>query len=445
MNEVAHRSEVGAAAFQTVPEPLGDRTGIRTALIGEYAGALRRLRAGTFDVELPRANDVALNQLGQEIGSLAQALERRFDQLSRLAKISADANAGLMLEEILERVYESFRGVIPFDRIGCALIDERSRRVRARWARSEASELLIGPGYSQPLSGSSLEWIVATRRPRLLNDLEEHLEQHPASDATRRIVAEGMRSSLTCPLIVEGRPVGFLFFSSVRPGTYDPSHADAFEEIAGQLSVVVEKSLIYERLLDANRLLQRSQQELEYQAAHDGLTGLPNRTAILDALARTAAEAQRTGAPYGVLMIDVDHFKDINDRHGHQAGDAALRQIGASLASVLRAGEALGRCGGEEFLAVLHARDEKGLAAAGERLRVAVSAEPMALQDTVLAVTVSIGGALARAGSAETWEELVASADAALYAAKAAGRNRVAVRRDVAGQSATASITSGNG
>jgi diguanylate cyclase (GGDEF)-like protein len=279
----------------------------------------------------------------------------------------------------------------------------------------------------------------------VLNDLEEHLERHPTSDATRRIVAEGMRSSLTCPLIAEGRPVGFLFFSSVQPGTYEPSHADAFGQIAGQLSVVVEKSLIYERLVDANRLLRRSQQQLEHQAAHDGLTGLLNRTAILGELAGTAAAAERERRPYGVLMIDIDHFKGFNDGYGHRIGDAALRQTAASLASVLRAGESLGRCGGEEFLVVLHARDEQGLAAAGERFRVAVSAQPMALHDKVLTVTVSIGGALARTGGTDSCEQLVAYADAALYAAKSAGRNRVEVSRIGCDQSATVSITSGNG
>jgi diguanylate cyclase (GGDEF)-like protein len=408
-------------------ESADDCTGVRVALLDQYAGALRRIRDGTFSIALPEARDSAMRQLGAEIGALAGVLEQRFDQISRLSQISLDMNAGLMLDEILERAYQSFRGVIPYDRIGCALIDHAAWAVRARWARTEAAQVCIGQGYEQPLTGSSLEEIISSGRPRILNDLERYLAEHADSDATRRIVSEGMRSSLTCPLVARGRPIGFLFFSSLRANTYDPEHAHVFAKIAEQLSVVVEKSLLYQRLLEVNEQLTDSQRQLEYQATHDGMTGLPNRTAILARLDQAAARSARGSTSFGVLMLDIDHFKRFNDSHGHLAGDAAIRQVGKVLADATRTGESIGRYGGEEFLAVLESCDVMTLQRAAERFRRAIGDSIVQFEGRSLPVTVSIGGALSSRDGSSCVERLIATADAGLYAAKAAGRNCVVI------------------
>jgi diguanylate cyclase (GGDEF)-like protein len=410
-----------------VTDSADEGTGIRVAMLDQYAGALRQIRDGDFAVRLPQARDSAMRQLGTEIGALAGVLEQRFEQISRLSQISLDMNAGLILDEILARAYQSFRGVIPYDRIGCALIDHAAGTVRARWARTEATQVCIGQGYEQPLAGSSLEEIVSTGRPRILNDLEQYLAAHADSDSTRRIVSEGMRSSLTCPLVARGRPIGFLFFSSLRAHTYDREHAQVFAEIAEQLSVVVEKSLLYQRLLELNEQLASSQRQLQHQATHDSLTGLPNRAAILARLDEAAARAMRGNFACGVLMLDIDHFKRFNDCHGHLAGDAAIRQVGAVLAAATRAGESIGRYGGEEFLAVLEARDVATLALAAERFRRAVGESQVRFDGLSLPVTVSVGGVLSPRDGMPRVERLIGAADAALYSAKAAGRNRVVI------------------
>jgi hypothetical protein len=112
----------------------------------------------------------------------------------------------------------------------------------------------LEPGYSAPLKGSSLEAIIETGQPRILNDLKAYLEENPESESTKRIVAEGVRSSLTCPLIAMGKPVGFMFFSSKEPHTYKDIHVELFQQIAGQLAMIVEKSRLYQRLVELNDL-----------------------------------------------------------------------------------------------------------------------------------------------------------------------------------------------
>jgi diguanylate cyclase (GGDEF)-like protein len=169
----------------------------------------------------------------------------------------------------------------------------------------------------------------------------------------------------------------------------------------------------------------RERQALLERATRDALTGLWNRPTILDALARETAHAQGTGLPLSVGLIDVDHFKLINDNHGHLRGDEVLRLLSRRLTAELRRGDWLGRYGGEELMMVMPGWERAEVELAAERLRKCVSDEPFVVGGQSLTVTISIG--VARCESpADKPEDIVARADAALYDAKRAGRNRVA-------------------
>lgn len=234
--------------------------------ITAYRDAASAMAEGNFDVQLPLEPGVdEIGQLGQALRTLGDRLEEKFLELAELARVTERANAGLLLDEVLDDVYESFRPLIPYDRIGFSLIDDDKATVWARWARSEAEEMRITQGFSAPLEGSSLQRIIDTGEPRILNDLPGYLADHPCSESTQLIVEEGMHSSLTCPLIALGKPIGFMFFSSMRPGTYRNVHVELFLQIARQLSLIVEKSRIYQELLDLNELKDR----FLGMAAHD--------------------------------------------------------------------------------------------------------------------------------------------------------------------------------
>lgn len=179
-------------------------------------------------------------------------MSTREEELGVLLHITEKINAGLVLDEVMNYTYEALKQTIPYERIGFSLLENDGRELRARWARSEASELKITKGYVASMEGSSLENIIRTGRPRILNDLVAYLGNHPSSDSTQRIVAEGMRSSLTCPLVALGKPIGFIFFSSMRTNTYQDAHVRFFQEIAGQLALTAEKSRLYEQLVELN-------------------------------------------------------------------------------------------------------------------------------------------------------------------------------------------------
>ncbi|MFT7776256.1 diguanylate cyclase [Roseateles sp.] len=166
--------------------------------------------------------------------------------------------------------------------------------------------------------------------------------------------------------------------------------------------------------------LQHALDAMARQAGTDALTGLPNRRSLDAALAAQCAMAAREGRPCAVLMLDLDHFKAINDTHGHAVGDAVLRAFGQRLQAQLRRSDLCARYGGEEFVVLLAGTPFEPAEEVGERLRVLVTAEPLVEGVTA---TVSVGTASFRPG--DDMASLLARADAALYDAKRSGRNRV--------------------
>jgi diguanylate cyclase (GGDEF)-like protein len=166
-------------------------------------------------------------------------------------------------------------------------------------------------------------------------------------------------------------------------------------------------------------------ESLRFQATHDPLTGMHNRGAANQTLDGEVMRARCVGHSLAVAMIDLDHFKTINDTHGHPAGDAVLREAARRIASVVRPDDVVGRYGGEEFLVVLPGCTASEAAAIGERVRDAIASRPIAVGRSAVDVTASVGiSAMTRDHDAQ---RLVAGADAALYGAKRGGRDRVEI------------------
>ncbi|MBN1554753.1 MAG: diguanylate cyclase [Phycisphaerae bacterium] len=181
-----------------------------------------------------------------------------------------------------------------------------------------------------------------------------------------------------------------------------------------------------ERIVKLQSELLAAQKALQIQATHDALTGLLNRAAIYDALERERARLLREGGQLAVVMLDLDHFKNINDTHGHAAGDIVLKDISNRLAHASRSYDLVGRVGGEEFLLVMPTAGLDGAIEVAERVRRIIAETPVDIGEKALNVTASLGVASAQIlEPGITMDELVQSADEALYRAKEGGRNRV--------------------
>jgi diguanylate cyclase (GGDEF)-like protein len=180
-----------------------------------------------------------------------------------------------------------------------------------------------------------------------------------------------------------------------------------------------------ERIIELQDRLIRTQEALRELATHDPLTGLLNRRASLDSLLAELNRGSRAGNPVCVVMADIDHFKRINDTHGHQAGDEVLCEVARRMQSSLRPYDTIGRFGGEELLMVLPGCSLEDGVKLAERICQLIRSEPVKAKNKPIDVSISLGVAVASPPVPADLEALLGSADAALYRAKEAGRNRV--------------------
>jgi two-component system, cell cycle response regulator len=195
-----------------------------------------------------------------------------------------------------------------------------------------------------------------------------------------------------------------------------------------EVVLTVERAMEKRQLREDNRQLLH---QLETLSLTDALTGVPNRRSFERALEQEIARARRHHQPLGLIGLDIDHFKRVNDTYGHEGGDEILRGFARVVTGVLRKEDSLYRCGGEEFTVILPLSDQAGAQAAAERIVSAVATSPVKVGAVLVPITTSAGAACLEAS--DDGPRLLSRADAALYGAKATGRNRVCLSRGSSG------------
>jgi two-component system, cell cycle response regulator len=198
---------------------------------------------------------------------------------------------------------------------------------------------------------------------------------------------------------------------------------------AEYLTAPIEASELRARLIVAARILKRqdnlirARDLLRIQATKDALTGVWNRRAILGILENELSSGLRQERPTGILLIDLDHFKRVNDLHGHLVGDLVLRETGRRLSRILRSYDSIGRYGGEEFLIIVPGANQRELCELAERIRALMENEPVDSGRNKIRIMMSVGATIAPTRE-KSLSKVIAVADAALYKAKKMGRNR---------------------
>jgi two-component system cell cycle response regulator len=182
-----------------------------------------------------------------------------------------------------------------------------------------------------------------------------------------------------------------------------------------------------QRIIDLQEDLVRAREALRRQATRDQLTELWNRSAMFDILAAEVKRAKRDSSTVSILMVDLDHFKRVNDTFGHAAGDAVLREAARRMVACVRLYDSVCRYGGEEFLIILPGCDVAGATLRAEEIRVAIAKDAFQIPEGRLDITCSVGVACSSDANSLDLSELVREADEALYAAKHNNRNRVEV------------------
>jgi diguanylate cyclase (GGDEF)-like protein len=221
----------------------------------------------------------------------------------------------------------------------------------------------------------------------------------------------------------EGKKLGTLCVIDRTPRELTREDHQALQDLAA----IAEGELNHARLAESHQQLIVELGELRRKALVDPLTGLWNRRAMLELLKREAAQLRRSKGWLSIMLIDIDHFKAINDAHGHASGDRVLCEVATALRRTLRTFDAVGRWGGEEFIAVLPGCSGANAVILAERLRECVEAVRVPTATGTIGTTVSVGTIAVHAPADELLDDAINAADEALYRAKRGGRNRVAV------------------
>lgn len=276
----------------------------------------------------------------------------------------------------------------------------------------------------------------AIRQPDRVLVIEDLQAQRDVPRPGLQIDGDPLRFYAGVPLLSpDGHALGTVCVLDNKPRTLTTAQIEGLEVLARQTQhllelrryaleqrrLLSEREAFAQRLEDARADLQRRNDLLQHSATHDALTGLLNRAALAQLRENPDAMRQLQKAPYTLMLLDVDHFKEVNDRHGHLLGDRALRAVADAVAASIREHDVAVRYGGEEFLILLPDTRLAAAAQVAERIRQRIALAPLPFS-----LTVSIG--LAAGEPTRDWSEQVFDrADQALYKAKSTGRNRVVV------------------
>ena len=341
----------------------------------------------------------ALARATTHLADAHQTLASRVSELATLHAISRDIVTTLEPGRVFSIVERECRKLFDVDFFFIGVLDRESNEIRITYRAAHEDD---SHDVRRPLGDGLASWVVREKRALRIDDAsEDGLPFRPEMADT------SVRSVIAVPLLVDDRVVGVLSAQSRRARAYDQHHLSVLATIAQQAAVAIENARHYAL------------------TTTDSLTGLYVRDPFFRRLEDEYARAKRYSETFAVLMLDLDGFKEINDRHGHAAGDRYLRAVGAVIKERLRGADLACRYGGDEFCLLLPVTDLDGARAIGERVRTAISQLVVTSDEAPLRATVSIGIAAYPEHDAGDLKALLLRADQALYLAKRGGRDRV--------------------
>ncbi len=363
---------------------------------------------------------------------LRRAREELRTAEAELQRVRAEVESRRKLVDILHEVSGDFTA----DELSHLLV----RRVARALNITHCSLVLAHPGDRRGIVATSYEnpgvrnleislgrypeirRALERREPVLISDVRESpLYAEIRAEWEEEGVEVAIRSVVALPFVIDGRQSGVFLLRTTRE---EPSLTREDAEFADEVVRAAVSALRRARAIELSRA---DNARLEMLALTDPLTQALNRRALMDGMGAELERARRYGLVMSILMVDIDHFKVVNDRYGHLTGDDVLRNVVRVLQREARSVDFVARYGGEEFVVVLPETSAEGAFSLAERICARVREEPMAASPLAepLHVTVSIGVATVPLSDVETTDDLIALADAALYRAKNEGRDRV--------------------
>jgi diguanylate cyclase (GGDEF)-like protein len=343
-----------------------------------------------------------LNRTGAELNRLNIQLQERSRELRTLHTIGGQISSSLDPEVVFQRIAANLGRVVDASHLFLSIRPRGGGG--APCLEFVARDGTVLPPPDRPLGEGFTAWMVEEKRPIMVTDLAADRDALPCAPV---VLDPKVRSLLAAPLVASGEAIGVLSVQSPRSGAYTVDHLSLLGTIAQQAAVALENARNFQL------------------ATVDQLTNLYLRDFFERKLTEEMARARRYTSTFAVLVLDLDRFKEINDRLGHLAGDRFLRRVGEVIRQTMRAADIPCRWGGEEFCVLLPETDREGARSIADRLRARIGALATHHGGGVVRTTVSIGVACHPGEGDGEAGTLLDQADRALYVAKQSGRDRV--------------------
>jgi len=356
-----------------------------------------------------QADEITISEQAASLIALVmekfQAVEharRRADESETLRSASAAVTESLKADEAITRILEQLDRVVPYDSASVQLIEGDELKIVGGHGWDNLNDVV---GIRFPIPGDNPNTVVVqTGKPYLLPDAGK------VYAAFNNPPHNHIHSWLGVPLIFQDRTIGLLAIDSSKPNHFTEENVKLAVTFADRVSIALENARLFS--------------ETQNQAITDSLTAVYNRRGLFQLGEYEFARARRIQRPFSAIMLDIDHFKHVNDRYGHATGDQTLRSLAERCQKGSRAMDLVGRYGGEEFVILMPETSLESARLAAERLKQSINTTPLLTDAGPLRVTVSIGVSEMKAD--DNLQSLIEQADAAMYEAKHAGRNRVA-------------------
>lgn len=359
------------------------------------------------------------DELTAEVARLHREVDKGIFDLLAIYEFTTIIGGTLRLSDMANTLVDTILRVVRYDSAAFLLYDQTRGQLSVEAARGftdeQAQKLCEAPG--EGVAG----WVVRSQQPLVIADLAQQTRSPWLAEA-------GYRSLLSMPLVVHGGVVGVLIVVSMQPAAYTQDDLRVLFIIANQAAFAVQNAQLFA--------------EMAHLAITDGLTGLFNHRHFRASIDRAVTEAAERKRPLSMIMIDIDHFKRVNDQYGHQVGDQVLRKLSQVIQERVRTSDLVARYGGEEFAVLLPETDIDEAVTVARRIHEAVAATDF---DGVR-ITASFGVATYPSEYVRNRDELISAADRLAYQAKKGGRNRVcALLPGRASHGGGANVVSGGG
>ncbi|GAB1433445.1 hypothetical protein MASR2M29_20710 [Spirochaetota bacterium] len=397
----------------------------------QHEASAQSLKFARYEAELinTRQLNEIMEQKNKELSEKSKELEVSNHRLKSISTIGSLVTASLDFKTVINTIHKNLKSIMPTDVFGIALYEKNQNKLVYKHFYDEG---IYRTNWNVAVDSNTsfTAWCFRNQKTVFINDYDNEYQTVLPGHATTR--GRSSDAVICMPLSIEDRTIGVMTIQSYTKNVYDKKILVFLEALSPFIAIAVENSIIHDRvevlnraLTDEKRRLERATLKISHLANHDSLTGLPNRRMLFELAEKAIEVSKRSGDKVGLMFIDLDNFKPINDEMGHNAGDSALVAVAERLQQLVRTSDIVSRMGGDEFVIILTNIKSHGDIEVVAKKILKEFEKPLSFSECTKAINMSMGISV-YPENGNTVDELIIKADSVMYRIKHSIKNSYA-------------------